>query len=112
MKAKQLEIFKDSDFETKHTYIKHYDNWYLFDNVKNRTDFTVRTDNRYMAVCNTNTCHVASREGKEAVVCPLDKAAVIIGMSEYFKVEKVIRNHGMIFNRKLGKLVPIVPKRK
>lgn len=107
MKAKQLELFKETDFEEKHTYIKTYEDWYLFDNIRNRTDFEVRQDNKYIMVCSTKTNYVCEKDKMECSVCSSDNRAKLIGMHEYFKLATFLKCRGnVIYNKKLGKTVP------
>lgn len=107
MEVKQLELFKDTDFEKKHTYIKRNGNWYLFDNIKNRTDFGNRTDNRYMMTCSIKTNNICAQNEAESKVCYIDKEAKVIDMHDYLKLAVFLRCRGnIIYNKKLGKTIP------
>lgn len=108
MEAKQLELFKDTDFDKIKTFIKKYDGWYLFDNIRDRKDFSCRASNRYVAVCKkigTTVFNVFGEDCTEARVSACDKQAKLIGMSDYLKLACSIRLNGnYIYNKKKGKL--------
>ena len=107
MEAKQLELFKDTDFDRIKTFIKKYDGWYLFDNIRNRKDFSCRTSNRYLAVCHIGTTvfNVFGEDCTEARVASCDEQAKLIGLSDYLKLACFMRLNGnYIYNKRKSKL--------
>ena len=107
MEVKQLELFKDTNFDRIKTFIKEYDGWYLFDNVRNRKDFSSKTSNRYLAVCKIGrpVFSIFGEDSVEARVTASDKNAKLIGMSDYLKLAFSMRMNGnYIYNKRKGKL--------
>ena len=107
METKQLELFKGTDFDRIKTFIKKYDEWYLFDNIKDRKDFSCRTSNRYLAVCKASTTvfKVFGEDCDETRVTICDKQAHLIGMHDYLKLACSMRFNGnYLYNKKMGKL--------
>lgn len=107
MEIKQLELFKDTDFDRIKTFIKEHDGWYLFDNVRDRKDFSCKTSNRYLAVCKIGKAvfNIFGEDTTEARVAASDKQAKLIGMSDYLKLACSMRLNGnYIYNKKKGKL--------
>jgi len=107
MEAKQLELFKETDFEKMKTFIKKYDGWYLFDNIRDRKNFSCMASNRYLAVCKTSTTvfKVFGEDCTEALVAACDKHAKLIGMDDYLKLACSMRLNGKyIYNKKKCKL--------
>lgn len=107
MGTKQLELFKEIDFNGMKTFIKEYDGWYMFDNIRDRKDFCYRTSNRYLAVCKacTTVFKVFGEDCEETRVTPYDKQAKLIGMSDYLKLACSMRLNGnYIYNKRKGKL--------
>lgn len=107
MKTKQLELFDIKGFETKHTYIKRSGNWFLFDNVKNRTNFERK--HHYMMVCNIVNQEICDENSFESEMCSEDISAKSIGINEYLKVANLLRaSKKYVFNKKIGKLISTV----
>lgn len=107
MEAKQLELFKQTDFDRMKTFIKEYDGWYLFDNIRDRKDFSCKTSNRYVAVCKIDTTvfKICGEDCTEARVSVIDKEAKLIGMSDYLKLACSMRLNGnYIYNKRKCKL--------
>lgn len=107
MKVKQLELFKKTDFDETKTFIKKCDGWYLFDNIRNRKDFSCNASNRYIAVCKigTTASAVFGEDSFETHVTPSDKQAKLIGMSDYLKLAHSMRLNGKyIYNKRKCKL--------
>lgn len=108
METKQLELFKETDFNEMKTFIKKLDGWYLFDNIRNRKDFSCKTSNIYAAVCKIGTtglCKVLGEDSTEARVAEGDKQAKLIGISDYLKLACSMRLNGnYIYNKKKCKL--------
>ena len=107
MEVKQLELFKDTDFDRMKTFIKERDGWYLFDNVRDRKDFSCGTSNRYLAVCEIGRLvfRIFGEDTNEARVFPSDKNAKLIGMSDYLELALSMRMNGnYIYNKRKGKL--------
>lgn len=107
MEAKQLELFKETDFNKMKTFIKEYDGWYLFDNIRDRKDFSCKSSNRYVAVCKIGTTvfNVFGEGCSETRVAECDKKAKLIGMSDYLKLACSMRLNGnYIYNKKKCKL--------
>jgi hypothetical protein len=107
METKQLELFKETDFNEMKTFIKEYDGWYLFDYVRDRKDFSCNTSNRYLAVCKASTTvfKVFGKNCDETRVTPCDKRAKLIGVSDYLKLACSMRLNGnYIYNKRKGKL--------
>jgi len=116
METKQLELFKETDFNEMKTFIKEHDGWYLFDNIKDRKDFSCRISNRYMAVCRINrdlskvnigttVFNIFGEDCTESRVAVSDKQAKLIGMSDYLKLACFMRLNGnYIYNKKKCKL--------
>jgi len=106
METKQLELFKETDFNGMKTFIKKYDGWYLFDYVRNRKDFSCKTSNRYPTVCHIGkTFEVFGENCHETRVATCDKQAKLIGMSDYLKLACSMRLNGnYIYNKRKGKL--------
>ena len=107
MEAKQLELFKDTDFDKIKTFIKKYDGWYLFDNIRDRKDFSCRASNRYVAVCKIGTTvfNVFGEGCTETRVTVSDKKAELIGMNDYLKLACSMRINGnYVYNKRKGKL--------
>ena len=107
METKQLELFKETDFNEMKTFIKKYDGWYLFDNVRDRKDFSCNKSNRYVAVCKIGTTvfNIFGEDCTEARVTVSDKQAKLIGMSDYLKLACLMRLNGnYIYNKKKCKL--------
>ena len=89
------------------TFIKKYNGWYLFDNIRDRKDFSCRTSNRYVAVCKIDTTvfNIFGEDCTEARVSVIDKKAKLICMSDYLKLAYSIRLNGnYIYNKKKCKL--------
>jgi len=107
METKQLELFKETDFNGMKTFIKKYDGWYLFDNIRDRKDFSCKTSNRYVSVCKA-VAPVFDLFGEgcnETRVAECDKKAKLIGMSDYLKLACLMRlNSKYIYNKKKCKL--------
>jgi len=116
MEAKQLELFKETDFDRMKTFIKKHDGWYLFDNIRDRKDFSCRTSNRYVAVCRISrdlskadigatVFNIFGEDCTEARVAVSDKQAKLIGMSDYLKLACSMRLNGnYIYNKRKCKL--------
>jgi hypothetical protein len=107
MEAKQLELFKETDFDRMKTFIKEYEGWYLFDNVRDRKDFSCRPSNRYSAVCSIRKTvfNIFGEDCTEARVAVSDKQAKLIWMSDYLKLAYSMRLNGnYIYNKKKCKL--------
>lgn len=107
METKQLELFKETDFNGMKTFIKKYDGWYLFDNIRDRKDFSCKTSNRYVAVCKIGTTlfNVFGEGCSETRVVSCDKNAKLIGMDDYLKLASCIRINGKyVYNKRKGKL--------
>ena len=108
IKHKELDLFKDADFAIeKRTYIKCLNNWYLFDDVKNRTNFSVKKDNCYMAACRIfdSNGEIFDASHAQCRVAKFDKKAVIVDVDRYLTVSKFLKNKKAKFNKKLGKLI-------
>lgn len=88
------------------TFIKECDGWYLFDNVRNRKDFSFSASNRYLAVCKIGTTVSVFGEGCcETRVEACDKYAKLIGVNDYLKLAHSMRLNGnYIYNKKKCKL--------
>ena len=92
------------------TFIKEYDGWYLFDNIRDRKDFSCKTSNRYVAVCkigtiDTTVFNIFGEDCTEARVSVIDKNAKLIGMSDYLKLACSMRLNGnYIYNKRKCKL--------
>lgn len=92
------------------TFIKEYDGWYLFDNIRYRKDFSCKTSNRYVAVCkigtiDTTVFNIFGEDCTEARVSVIDKKAKLIGMSDYLKLACSMRLNGnYIYNKRKCKL--------
>ena len=102
-----MELFKGTDFDRIKTFIKKYDGWYLFDNIRDRKDFSCKTSNRYVAVCKAGTTvfKLFGEDCTEARVAACDKQAKLIGMSDYLKLAYSMRLNGnYIYNKKKCKL--------
>jgi plasmid maintenance system killer protein len=107
MKVKQLELFKETDFDETKTFIKKCDGWYLFDNIRNRKDFSCNASNRYRAVCHIGKgiYGIYDNESYEARVTLSDEQANLIGMSDYLKLAYSMRLNGnYIYNKRKCKL--------
>ena len=107
METKQLELFKETDFNVMKTFIKKNAGWYLFDNIRDRKDFSCKTSNRYLAVCNVGTTafNLFGNDTIEARVTSSDKKAKLIGMSDYLKLACSMKLNGKyIYNKKKCKL--------
>lgn len=108
MEAKQLELFKETDFERTKTFIKEYEGWYLFDNVRDRKDFSCKVSNRYLAVCRIGSpfFSVFGEDTTEARVAVSDRKATLIGMYDYLKLAHSMKVNGnYLYNKKKGKLI-------
>lgn len=92
------------------TFIKKYNGWYLFDNIRDRKDFSFKTSNRYVAVCkigtiDTTVFNIFGEDCTEARVRGIDKKAKLIGMSDYLKLACSMRLNGnYIYNKRKCKL--------
>ena len=92
------------------TFIKKYNGWYLFDNIRDRKDFSCKTSNRYVAVCkigtiDTTVFNIFGEDCTEARVSVIDKKAKLIGMSDYLKLACSMRLNGnYIYNKRKCKL--------
>lgn len=92
------------------TFIKEYNGWYLFDNIRDRKDFSCKTSNRYVAVCkigtiDTTVFNIFGEDCTEARVSVIDKNAKLIGMSDYLKLACSMRLNGnYIYNKRKCKL--------
>ena len=94
------------------TFIKKYNGWYLFDNIRDRKDFSCKTSNRYVAVCkidttvfNTTVFNIFGEDCTEARVSVIDKKAKLIGMSDYLKLAcSMMLNGNYIYNKRKCKL--------
>lgn len=92
------------------TFIKKYNGWYLFDNIRDRKDFSCKTSNRYVAVCkigtiDTTVFNIFGEDCTEARVSVIDKNAKLIGMSDYLKLACSMRLNGnYIYNKRKCKL--------
>ena len=94
------------------TFIKKYNGWYLFDNIRDRKDFSCKTSNRYVAVCkidttafDTTAINIFGEDCTEARVSVIDKKAKLIGMSDYLKLACSMRLNGnYIYNKRKCKL--------
>lgn len=92
------------------TFIKKYNGWYLFDNIRDRKDFSFKTSNRYVAVCkigtiDTTVFNIFGEDCTEARVSVIDKKAKLIGMSDYLKLACSMRLNGnYIYNKRKCKL--------
>ena len=107
MKTKQLELFKETDFNEMKTFIKECNGWYLFDNIRDRKDFSFKTSNRYVAVCKIGklSFEIFDSDDTKTRVAACDKQAKLIGMSDYLKLACSIRLNGKyIYNKKKCKL--------
>lgn len=107
MEAKQLELFKDTDFETMKTFIKKYDGWCFFDNIKNRKNYSSKTLDKYIAVCKIgkSSFEIYDSNSTVARIIESDRKAKLIGMSDYLKLACSIRLNGnYIYNKKKCKL--------
>ena len=99
MEVKQLELFKDTDFNGMKTFIKKHGGWYLFDNIRDRKDFSANKSNRYRAVCKIGH-GIYDNESCEAHVTLGDEQAKLIGIYDYFKLACYMRINGYIYNKK------------
>ena len=107
METKQLELFKETDFNEMKTFIKEKDGWYLFDNIRDRKDFSFKTSNRYVAVCKIGTTRVDvfGEDCCQSRVAESDRKAKLIGMNDYLKLACLMRLNGKyIYNKKKCKL--------
>ena len=107
MEAKQLELFKEADFERMKTFIKEYEGWYLFDNVRDRKDFSCKISNRYLAVCKVGTTvfNLFGNDTTEARVASSDRKATPIGIFQYMDLARAIMvNSNYVYNKRKGKL--------
>lgn len=89
------------------TFIKEYNGWYLFDNIRDRKDFSCKTSNRYVAVCKIGITafNIFGEDCTEARVSVIDKKAKLIGMSDYLKLACSMRLNGnYIYNKRKCKL--------
>lgn len=92
------------------TFIKKYNGWYLFDNIRDRKDFSCKTSNRYVAVCkigtiDTTVFNIFGEDCTETRVSVIDKNAKLIGMSDYLKLACSMRLNGnYIYNKRKCKL--------
>ena len=89
------------------TFIKECNGWYLFDNIRDRKDFSCKTSNRYVAVCKIDTTEfkIFGEDCTEARVSVIDKKAKLIGMSDYLKLACSMRLNGnYIYNKRKCKL--------
>ena len=92
------------------TFIKKYNGWYLFDNIRDRKDFSCKTSNRYVAVCkigtiDTTVFNIFGEDCTEARVSVIDKKAKLIGMSDYLKLAcSMMLNGNYIYNKRKCKL--------
>jgi len=102
-----MELFKETDFNGMKTFIKKYDGWYLFDNVRYRKDFSCKTSNRYVAVCKIGklSFEIFDSDNTQTRVVASDKQAKLIGMGDYLKLACSMRLNGnYIYNKKKCKL--------
>ena len=107
METKQLELFKETDFNGIKTFIKEHNGWYLFDNIRNRKDFSCKESNRYVAVCKIGklSFEIFDSDNTQTRVVSSDKQAKLIGMSDYLKLACSMRLNGnYIYNKRKGKL--------
>lgn len=112
MEAKEMELFKETDFNGMKTFIKKYDEWYLFDNIRERKDFSYNTSNRYIAACKIGKpilgipiFSIFFDDSYETRVLEKDKQAKLIGMGDYLKLAYFMRLNGnYIYNKRKGKL--------
>lgn len=107
MEAKQLELFKETDFNEMKTFIKEHNGWYLFDNIRDRKDFSCKTSNRYVAVCKIGklSFEIFDSDSTQTCVAACDKQAKLIGMSDYLKLACSMRLNGnYIYNKRKCKL--------
>ena len=107
METKQLELFKETNFNEMKTFIKEYNGWYLFDNIRDRKDFSCKTSNRYVAVCKIEklSFEIFGSDNTQTRVAECDKKAKLIGMSDYLKLACYMRLNGnYIYNKKKCKL--------
>ena len=107
METKQLELFKETDFNGIKTFIKEHNGWYLFDNIRNRKDFSCKESNRYVAVCKIGklSFEIFDSDNTQTRVASSDKQAKLIGMSDYLKLACSMRLNGnYIYNKRKGKL--------
>ena len=107
MEAKEMELFKKTDFNGMKTFIKKYDGWYLFDNIRDRKDFSCKTSNRYVAACKIGklSFEIFDSYRVETRVSVADKQAKLIGMGDYLKLAYSMRLNGnYIYNKRKGKL--------
>ena len=88
------------------TFIKVYNGWYLFDNDRDRKDFSWKPSNRYQTVCYIGKTFKVFGEGSyQTCVAACDKQAKLIGMSDYLKLACSMRLNGnYIYNKKKCKL--------
>lgn len=107
MKTKQLELFKETDFNGMKTFIKENNGWYLFDNIRDRNDFSCNASNRYVAICKIgkSSFDIFDSDSNQTRVVSSDKQAKLIGMSDYLKLACSMRLNGnYIYNKKKCKL--------
>jgi hypothetical protein len=107
METKQLELFKETDFNGMKTFIKKNNGWYLFDNIRDRKDFSCNKSNRYVAVCKIGklSFEIFDSDNTLTRVVSNDKQAKLIGMSDYLKLACSMRLNGnYIYNKRKGKL--------
>ena len=94
MEAKQLKLFKETDFERMKTFIKEYEGWYLFDNVRDRKDFSCKV-----------VFNLFGNDTTEARVASSDRKATPIGIFQYMDLARAIRvNSNYVYNKRKGKL--------
>ena len=106
METKQLELFKESDFNGMKTFIKKHNGWYLFDNIRDRKDFSCNKSNRYVAVCKIEklSFEIFDSDNTQTRGVSSDKQAKLIGMSDYLKLACSMRLNGnYIYNKRKGK---------
>jgi hypothetical protein len=104
MEAIQLELFKEMDFEKKHTYIKKKDIWYLFDWKRNRETCTLNGNYNMTFCCVTKKSF--PRDALESKVLFSDSDAKIITLEEYLELAQLLKNYGLYkYNKKLGEAV-------
>ena len=106
METKQLELFKETDFNEMKTFIKEHDGWYLFDDIRDRKDFSRKISNKYMAVCKTGeSFDIYDSNSIIACIIESDRKAKLIGMNDYLKLACSMRLNGnYIYNKKKCKL--------
>lgn len=105
MKAKQMELFTENDFEPPKTYFRKTNHWVLIDNL-DRSNFDTTRSIHYRMVVDTIGKKTYNETSTESTPLNDDRRAKVLTVSEYFMLASLIKENGIyLYNKKLGKSI-------